>query len=185
VSPAPDVLVRSFLLYVCLPLWVVFGFCDYLCHRASGIEKTTGLRESLLHAAMGGLVGVPLFLALFCEVTAPVLAIMLFFLSAHEWVAHRDVSLALNDRKITIWEMHAHSFLEVIPFVAVVLVAILRWDAVLDLLRLDLFKGGLHLRAEPLARGYIQGYAAFMLAVGILPYLEELWRCWRTARTFE
>jgi len=37
---------RSVLMYFILPLWLVAGFADYLCHRASHIA-TTPARKSL------------------------------------------------------------------------------------------------------------------------------------------
>lgn len=33
------------LLYFILPLWLAAGFADYLCHRASNIELTTGYKD--------------------------------------------------------------------------------------------------------------------------------------------
>ncbi|MBV9045849.1 MAG: diguanylate cyclase, partial [Alphaproteobacteria bacterium] len=36
-TPVWDVLV-----YVVLPLWVLAGFADYLCHRATHIEHANG-----------------------------------------------------------------------------------------------------------------------------------------------
>jgi hypothetical protein len=37
-------------LYVLLPLWTIPGFGDYLCHRRSKIESTSGTQESITHA---------------------------------------------------------------------------------------------------------------------------------------
>jgi len=36
-------------MYFVLPLWLAAGFADYLCHRASHIEATSGPKESALH----------------------------------------------------------------------------------------------------------------------------------------
>jgi hypothetical protein len=38
---------QGVLTYFVLPLWLVAGFADYLCHRASHIEQTSGAKESL------------------------------------------------------------------------------------------------------------------------------------------
>ena len=35
------------LMYFILPLWLAAGFADWLCHRATHIETTTGAKESL------------------------------------------------------------------------------------------------------------------------------------------
>jgi hypothetical protein len=45
----PTVLI---LMYFVLPLWLIAGFADWLCHRASHIESTTGAKESLIHLLM-------------------------------------------------------------------------------------------------------------------------------------
>ena len=46
-------LLINFLLFVLLPIWGIAGFCDWLCHRATRIESTSGLKESLMHSLMG------------------------------------------------------------------------------------------------------------------------------------
>jgi hypothetical protein len=53
------------LLYFILPLWLAAGFADYLCHRASSIELTTGYKETLIHLLMFSEVAVPLLAAIF------------------------------------------------------------------------------------------------------------------------
>src|SRR2546430_17694212 len=50
-STEADVL-RSVLMYFVLTLWLVAGFADYLCHRASRIATTSGPKESLIHLLM-------------------------------------------------------------------------------------------------------------------------------------
>ncbi|UYG07195.1 hypothetical protein [Halomonas sp. M4R1S46] len=52
------------LLYVFLPLWGIAGFVDWCCHRATRIEATSGLKESLVHSLMGVQVGIPILLCL-------------------------------------------------------------------------------------------------------------------------
>ena len=96
------VLVFNVLLYIALPMWVVFGFLDYLCHRAIRIEKTTGIREALLHAAMGTQVGIAIFTGLFLEINVLSLLIMVVVLVLHEVVAHYDVKLACKLRDMSI-----------------------------------------------------------------------------------
>jgi hypothetical protein len=39
---------RNYMLYFLLPLWIVPGFADYLCHRRTKIETTSGIRESII-----------------------------------------------------------------------------------------------------------------------------------------
>ena len=182
-APSLDVLLQSFLLYGILPAWVVFGFIDYLCHRASKIEENTGLRESLLHSVMGVQIGLPIFLGLFLEVNVLLMLIMLAVLVQHEYVAHLDVKFAYGARPLAIWELHAHSFLEAIPFVIFGLVALLKWPAFMDLVTLR-WAGHLSLspKAVPLSGGFIRGYMVLMLLLGFVPYTEELARCLRARR---
>lgn len=174
-----DMLLQNLILYGCLPLWVVMGFADYLCHRRSGIERTTGLRESIDHVVMGAQIGVPVFLGLYFEINVHLLLMALALLVFHVWVAHHDLTYALHKREITIWETHAHSFLEVLPFVVVALIACKRWPAFVDLITLN-WAGHLTLvpKEAPIDFQYIVGYFAFMMVVGVAPYLEEIYRCW-------
>src|SRR5690242_11253546 len=64
--PAPDTntLVRRFIMYFIVPLWHAAGLADWLCHRRTAIEKTTGLKESLIHLLMLGEMGVPVLACL-------------------------------------------------------------------------------------------------------------------------
>src|SRR5690606_36994995 len=56
-----------YLLYFLLPLWLLAGFADWLCHRRARISLNAGPKESLLHLLMLLEVSVPLLLALFFE----------------------------------------------------------------------------------------------------------------------
>ncbi len=50
--PTTDQLLINLILYGLLPLWGITGFIDWCCHRATRIESTSGLRESLIHSLM-------------------------------------------------------------------------------------------------------------------------------------
>lgn len=43
---------RKVLQYFIIPLWTAAGIADWFCHRASKIERTTGLKETALHLMM-------------------------------------------------------------------------------------------------------------------------------------
>ena len=45
----PTVLI---LMYFVLPVWLLAGFADWLCHRACQIDTTTRVKESLIHPLM-------------------------------------------------------------------------------------------------------------------------------------
>ena len=49
---------RHLLMYGLLPLWIAAGLADWACHRRTGIERTSGLKENLLHLLMFGEIGV-------------------------------------------------------------------------------------------------------------------------------
>lgn len=68
---------QQFLLYFIVPLWLAAGFADWLCHRKTKIEKTTGAKETLIHLLMLGEMGVPVLAGLFLEINAAVLALMI------------------------------------------------------------------------------------------------------------
>ena len=43
---------RLVLMYGLVPLWLLAGAGDWLCHRLTHIERNAGVRESLLHMLM-------------------------------------------------------------------------------------------------------------------------------------
>src|ERR671911_1644060 len=64
-SMQPAEIAQLMLMYFVLPLWLAAGFADYLCHRASDIEHTSGAKESLLHLLLFAEMGVPVLAAIF------------------------------------------------------------------------------------------------------------------------
>ncbi len=176
-----ETLTLSLILYIILPLWVITGSLDYWCHRATKIEDNSGLRESLIHALMGFLVGVPLWLGIFFEINVLVLLVCLTFFVLHELVAHQDVVWAGSRRRITVWEQHIHAYLLTIPFYLMTLIICRNWGAFIRTIRFE-WTGDLYLiiRPEPVGTmRYVEWYAVLMLFTAILPYTEEVWRCWR------
>ncbi len=171
----------NLLLYVFLPLWGIAGFVDWLCHRATHIESTSGLIESLMHSLMGVQVGLPILLCLLFRINVLILLICLFLLVMHELVAHWDVSYASPRRKISIWEMHAHSYLATLPFFMLSMVAVINWPVVLNLISLN-WQGQMSFVPMEYYHGgkaYIWAYMIFTVCVGIVPYIEENIRCLR------
>src|SRR4051812_1281772 len=106
------------LMYFVLPVWLVAGFADWLCHRATHIETTTGAKESLIHLLMFAEVGIPLLAAMFLQINAGINAIMIAAFLVHEATALWDVTYATTARAVTPIEQHVHSFLEMIPLMA-------------------------------------------------------------------
>jgi hypothetical protein len=175
-----DILLQHFLMYLVVPVWLLAGLADYFCHRASHIEHTSGVAESLLHLLQFGEVGVPLLAALFLEINAAVLLVMLVGLVLHQATAMWDVRYANATRRVTPIEQHVHGVLEMVPAVATAVVAILHWPHFMALLDAGDADFAVQLKHSPLPGWYL---GAVMLGVGLcgaLPYGEELVRTVRS-----
>ena len=174
-------LLINMLLYLFLPLWGIAGFVDWCCHRATHIESTSGLTESLMHSVMGIQVGIPIILCLTYRVNVLILLLCLFAWALHEFIAHMDVHFASPRRKIPIWEMHAHSYLATLPLYMLSIIAVINWPVVIDLVQFN-WTGQLTLTRMEYAHGfdgYLPAYLIFMGIVCVFPYMEENLRCLR------
>jgi hypothetical protein len=177
-----EALLQHFLMYVVVPVWLLAGVADYFCHRASHIERTSGIAESLLHLLQFALVGVPLLAALFLEINAAVLLIMLAGLVLHQAAAVWDVRYANATRRVAPAEQHVHGVLEMAPAIAIAAVAILKWPDFLSLFGMGEAHFGLELKHDPLPGWYLGTVMLGVLVCGVLPYGEELLRALRAAR---
>jgi hypothetical protein len=179
--PTTDQLLVNLILYGLLPLWGITGFIDWCCHRATAIERTSGLRESLVHSLMGVQLGIPILLCLLFQVNVLVLLICLAAFLLHEAVAHYDVHYSAPKRTISIWEVHVHNYMATIPLYLLMLIAVLNWDVVLKLVQLD-WAGQFTLQRVQTPHGgsgYLRSYLLFMGLLCGLPYIEENLRCLR------
>ena len=102
-------LLINVILYGLLPLWGIAGFIDWVCHRATHVERTSGLKESLIHSLMGLQLGIPILLCLIFKVNVLIFFICALMWVLHEFVAHWDVLYASPLRRISIWEVHVHN----------------------------------------------------------------------------
>ncbi|MCR6630770.1 MAG: hypothetical protein NVV74_12370 [Magnetospirillum sp.] len=172
---------RIFLLYVIVPLWLLVGIADWVCHRRTDIQHTTGAKESLIHLLMLVEMGAPVLAALVLEINALVLVVMLAAFVAHEATALWDVSYAVTRRRVTPVEQHIHSFLEVLPFMALSFVVCLHWGQALAIVGMgpETADWAVRLKPDPLPLGYLGAVLGAILLLEVLPYLEEFWRGWR------
>jgi hypothetical protein len=172
------------LLYVIVPLWLVAGFTDYVLHKRTQIEHTAGTRESLLHLLQLSEIGLPVLLGLLLEINSVILVVMLLAFIVHEVTALYDVSYALPRRHVGVLEQHVHSFMEVLPFVALLFVTILNWDQFLALFGLgsEPPRLELKLKIDPIPAGYLVALLSSIFFFIIVPYTEELWRCVKAER---
>ena len=176
-------LLLNLILYGLLPLWGICGFIDWCCHRATRVESTSGLKESLIHSLMGVQLGIPIVLCLLFEVNVLVLLICILMWLLHEVVAHWDVHYATPLRRISIWEVHVHNYMATVPLYLLMLIIVLNWDVAQQTFSLH-WAGqlGLHRLATPRGSpGYVGEYLAFMTVFCVFPYLEENIRCLRYA----
>ena len=165
------------LVWCVLPLWVISGFLDYLCHRQSHIERAAGIRESAIHWLMLAQVMLPLGLAVFFRINALVLTIMIVCLIAHEVTGYFDLKLAMATRRVTIFEHQVHSALEILPLTAMLLVMALHWPQTQALFGFGPERADFSLGPKQMPRmGEIIPPLTAFLALAILPYLEELAR---------
>ncbi|MDB6089028.1 MAG: hypothetical protein JWN85_1812 [Gammaproteobacteria bacterium] len=175
---------RLILLYFILPLWLSAGFADWLCHRASHIETTTGAQESLIHLLMFAELGIPLLAALFLQVNTLIIAIMIVAFLLHEATALWDVSYAVTARVVTPFEQHVHSFLELMPLMALLSIVSLHWGQFLAAFGAGHEQPGFELtrKAQPLPVLYVSVVLALIVLFEFLPYIEELIRGLRANR---
>lgn len=166
------------LLYFVLPVWLIAGFADWICHRATDIENTTGLKETWIHILMFLEMGLPLLSALFLEVNALVFSFMIVLFFCHEATALWDVSYAVTAREVKPIEQHIHSFLEMVPLMALLLVISRHWSQFQALFGFgdEPPRFELMWRADPLPTGYIIFVLSAIFLLEMLPYLEEYWR---------
>jgi len=178
---------RRLLLWFVVPTWIGAGLADWWCHRRSDIEHTAGTHESLVHAVQMTEGGVPALLGLLCEVNAGVLAITLTNLVLHQATAAWDVAYAEDRREVTPTEQHVHGMLEQVPVMATALLLALHWDQARALVGRGVGKRDLRLRRKqrPLSGGQLGGLFAAVLAFVIVPYAEELTRCYRVRASAE
>jgi hypothetical protein len=175
-----SLLLQHFLMYVIVPVWLLAGLADYLCHRHARIEETSGVFESLLHLLQFGQVGIPLLAALFLEINAGILLLMLMGLVLHQATAVWDVRYANNTRRVPPFEQHVHGVLEMTPAIATAIVAILHWPQFLSLFGIGEARFAFALKDPPLPAWYLWCTMLAVLVCGVLPYGEELVRTVRT-----
>lgn len=171
-----------FLMYVLVPLWLAAGLADWLCHRVTGIERTSGLKESVLHLVQFVLVGVPLLAALFLQVNAAVLLLMIVGLVLHQAAAIWDVRYANATRRVPPAEQHLHGVLEATPAIATAVVIMLHWQEFRGLLGRAPASFVLEPKHQPLPGWYLASILAATAIAGALPYVEEFMRCLRGRR---
>jgi hypothetical protein len=170
-----DTATRRYLLYGLLPVWFAPSVGDWLMHRRTKIESTSGVGESLIHLLMMAEVGAPVLSGLLLRVDRRVLTGAALAAIAHEATAIWDVRVAYDSpREVRPAEQHIHSFLESLPLTALAALACLHWDE----LRSPAPRRPQRKR-PPLSNRYVGSIVGGIAVFVALPYGEELARCLR------
>jgi hypothetical protein len=154
------------LMYAVLPLLIAVGFFDWLCHRATRIEATSGLAENLVHWLMFAQIGTAVMVVAAFQTNLAVLLWVGVAFGLHELTVWLELRYTVNRREVRPIEQVVHSFMELLPRVAFALLAVI---AAPDF--------GLRLRREAWPAGYTFYTVAAVLLFNILPLAEETWRC--------
>jgi hypothetical protein len=158
-----------------LPLWLAAGGADWLCHRRTRIEKTSGPAESRLHLLLHLEIAIPVLLALWFRITTLMLLLMALGVATHMFTSWWDTSVAQPRRFIAPIEQQVHSWLEMLPLFALVCVALLHLPELVSP------RWTLEARAQPAPVGWrIAVVAGF--SGGLLLIAEEWWRGVRAQR---
>jgi hypothetical protein len=161
---------------VVLPLWLLAGLGDYLCHARTDIAHTSGRHESLLHLLQTIEIGVPLLAFLFLATNALTLSLMAVGVAAHAYTSWCDLRYADGRRRIPPAEQVVHSFLNVLPWLALALLAILHWPVVRSLSAPATADWSVRLRTPGFDAWIVLAILLASAVFAILPGLLELLR---------
>ena len=134
------------------------------------------LERDLLHLLQFAEMGVPVLAALFLEINAGIILLMIVALVLHQATAMWDVRYAASTREVLPIEQHVHSVLEMLPLAGLLLVIALHWDQFVALFGNGDPRFNIALKPEPLPASYIVVMLGMTLLLEVLPYLEELIR---------
>jgi hypothetical protein len=152
------------------PAWLAAGGLDYLCHRRTDIDHTSGVTESWLHVAQLACMALIVALGVLAHITLAVFIVLALAALAHSALAFIDVSYTQSRRAITPLEQLAHNYLEVLPLVVVALLAVIHWPLEKDV----------WFAARPgIGWGHALLLGSFAVLAGV-PVFEELLRTLRT-----
>jgi hypothetical protein len=169
--------VRLLLMYLVVPLWIAAGLADWWCHRRSRIERTSGLTENAFHWVLLAEAGVGLLAAALLEVNAAVLLLVFAGFLAHELTTYAELRLTAQLRPIRPFEQMVHSFMELLPLLLLILLAVMEWDQVLALFDQATPDMELRLKEKPWSGTWLRTAIAAAVVLNVLPLAEESWRC--------
>lgn len=149
-------------------VWLGAGTFDFWLHRASGIESTSGLRESTLHLAQIAVLGLATILWLSFRSSPAFFAMLLALVLLHAVAGYWDTRVAYPKRAIRPLEQHVHSILDIAPWIAA--------GAIYWAMPSEPYGPLLTLEPKPPALWLFALMPALLLTG--LPAVYEFWRCW-------
>jgi hypothetical protein len=184
---APDEtarLLQQLLLYALLPLWMLTGFADWLCHRVQRIERSAGLKESALHLLMIAELGVGISAALLLEVNAAVLVLLVLCAIAHELTMWLDLAYAASKRRIAVVEQWVHGLQQTLPWIGLAMLMVIHRDQVLALVGRGSVAAdwSVRMKQPPLPAPMLIGLFAAAAIVVLVPFVQEALRGIRQRR---
>jgi len=176
---AGDKAMRRLTAWFIVPLWIGAGFADYLWHRRTRIETTSGLEEGLTHSLMMLEAAPPVLAPLFLEINAGVLAWMTALSVLHEATVLFDLWFTAPRRAIPAGEQVTHTFLEAPPFLVTAAAISTHWDQFRALFGRGSERPRFQIRLQhpsvPVSN--IIAMFATLTLLGALPHADELRRC--------
>ncbi len=163
-------MLETVLLWGFYPLWLMAGAADYLCHRQTDIEHTSGARESYFHVLQFLCLLLAFSAAVLMRVNTLVFALMVVAVLSHSLLTYLDVSYTDGRRYVSPVEQQVHSFMDTLPLTATVLFGVLHWPEI----RAGITSPALALQPS-LGVGQVLLVASFAVLAGV-PILEELVR---------
>jgi hypothetical protein len=178
-SSAGDTAMRRLSSYFVIPVWIGAGFADYLWHRRTNIETTSGLSEGLMHTVMMAEAAPPVLAGVFLEINAGVLAWMIALTAAHELTVLWDLTYTAPRRTIPAGEQVTHTFLEAPPMVVTAAAIVTHWGQFLALMGRGNERARFEIRLQRPRIGLSTVLLIFagMGLFGALPHIDELRRC--------
>ncbi len=175
---------QRYMMYLVMPAWSIVGALDWLWHRQTSIETTSGPKESAMHLLMMAEAGIPVLAGLFLETNAGVLRLMTAGMLLHQATVMWDVSYTVSRRKVSAREQHTHTFMETLPFDILAVFACLHPEQFLAAFGLGDEKPdfALRLKRPGLPISHVAAIFGAMTLFNVLPHMEEFWRCWKANR---
>jgi hypothetical protein len=120
----------ALLIWAIYPAWLLAGAGDYLCHRKTEIERTSGATESGLHLFQFVCLAIAFACAVLLQISAAVFGVLVASVVAHSVLSYIDVRYTDGRRRILPIEQTVHGFMDVLPLVAVAILGVQHWPEI-------------------------------------------------------